>query len=319
MEEELKNRVPVNKNILVVGYEHFISSDLVSLLQAKNNKVTYSLEDTQIDYSKLLVGSYITIYNSKEFISDIKKSDIIYFLQFANRNKKIEQKEIETFKKIVTLVKNTDKDIKIVLLSSIDVYGTKRKDETCFVDSPLSPNNYNGVMLAFVEEFLFNTIENYSIIRSSEIMTREIIKEFYPLFSDLFKQKIFLIPKASNHINMSSKSTILSALLIAGAEENKEFIINITETPSLTFTEFFEKLYFYAKRDLKIEIPKRYINLFSWKTKFHNIPKFLFNDQKISTIEANTADVIFSWSSDLFIQKLLENYNKAVSLENKSI
>ncbi len=303
---------PVKKEkIMVFGYEHLIAKALVNALKSKNYEVTYLVNNDDIHLEKMVSAYLLKISDTEKLNEELKNTKIIYIIGYANRDSKISDIELEYFDYLIQSIKEKNPMIKIVFLSSLDVYGSPR-NEICFVDTKLSPNTYNGYILSKLENYIIESGLDFSIIRTSPILINKYLDDITTMIDKSLTNKLFLIPKMQNFINLVSKETLISSLIIL-SNSKKGTIINLTETSDLTLFEFFIKIYTYSKKYMKLDKRHKYISPFFIGNKI-SIPKFLLINQRVSIIESGVEGINLI-NSDKIIEQIMDYYkNKYHSL-----
>lgn len=235
-------------NILIIGSNGFIAKNLIVRLKPLRFNLIYHSKQDGLEILK----------------EKILKSNLIFYLAGVNRvvkNKEYE-KNIELTKKIVDVLKNTNRKIKIIFSSSTQVLKknsyshSKKKSEEILLSISKKKNikliiyrlpnvfgkwakpYYNSVVATFCNQLTRNKkISIHSNKKLKLIYIDDLIDEFLSVVKDK-KSKILRNPKNTFQITVKELATILTKFKYAVTDINFQFNNKIIKSLYSTYLSY---------------------------------------------------------------------------------
>lgn len=287
--------------VAVFGEVSVYNKNLISYLLSLGKDVAYILDDdNKTNYiQNVPLGSYV-IETSDELLKEYIKISNTFVFYFPTKYK-YNDNTVNNFLNICNIIEEVNKNINIIFISSIEVYGTKR-DEILFTDSVLKPDTRKGMDFAIMEQRVAD-FENFKIIRIPELFTEETKKEIIDFLEYLKSMKAIVLPSSNkNYINILSESTLFFAISKM-LNYNKPIIINLTDIPNLTFQDFVSIVgKAYMGKEVKFsKIPSMFLPLPK------AVPEFFKHNQNLSTIEQEGLGINKYYNNTQKVEIVLKN------------
>ncbi|MGC8479075.1 MAG: NAD-dependent epimerase/dehydratase family protein [Candidatus Micrarchaeia archaeon] len=234
-------------SILVTGGAGRLGKRLIEECISKGITVRALVKDKE-DAMSLPYGTipYIGDITSRDIVFDACKGvDTVYHLAAIVSQRDGGQKEIIRVNAEGTKLIMEAADIggakRIILTSTVDVYGSKRKDPLT-EESELKPNDIYGhsKMLAEKQITSFSGNISYTILRLATIYGEEYKHSFFKIFDMINSDKAYLIGNGKNNLCLINIKDVLNALLLVRESKvaaNK--IYNLTDGMSYTQEQLF--------------------------------------------------------------------------------
>ncbi|MGC8687534.1 MAG: NAD-dependent epimerase/dehydratase family protein [Candidatus Micrarchaeia archaeon] len=143
---------------------------------------------------------------------------------------------------------------RIVFASSVDVYGSKRKD-VLNESSETKPSDYYGKSKLLAEQAIMGSDMQYAILRMAAIYGPGFEGSFFKVFNAIAKRKAYIIGSGSNNLALLHINDAISAFSLS-AITSSSGIYNISDGNSYTQLQ----LYSIAAKMLGVEYKFKHIN-----------------------------------------------------------
>ncbi len=146
----------------------------------------------------------------------------------------------------------------LVFASTVDVYGSNRKD-ILNEDSRLKPTDKYGYskMLAEREVEKYADKLDYTIFRMAAIYGKEFAASYFKVFKAIKEQKAYLIGDGNNHLALVHIDDVVNAFILADSNrKSSRMIYNLSDGVSYTQQQLFATV---AKM-LNVDPPTRHIS-----------------------------------------------------------
>ncbi|MEM0201227.1 MAG: NAD(P)-dependent oxidoreductase [Candidatus Micrarchaeaceae archaeon] len=245
MEKSIKKSqttVPFKDTVLVTGGAGKLGKYIISALLEKGVSVRALVKDRE-DVHNLPSGTipFVGDITSQDLIIDACKGvDTIYHLAAIVSQRVGGHKEILRVNTEGTKILQEAADLsgvkKLILASTVDVYGSKRKELLTEESIPKPTDVYgHSKLLAEKQVISFHGNISYTILRMSAIYGENYKHSFFKIFKMIDNNKAYMIGKGNNSLSLIHiKDVARAMLLVRENSKSNNKIYNLSDGKSYT-------------------------------------------------------------------------------------
>jgi nucleoside-diphosphate-sugar epimerase len=258
------NKLGEGKTAFVTGGGGRIGRSLIRTLQREGYKVKALAENK--DFMNRMpsgVVPYVGDINNKKILDEAMRGvDVVFHLaaivsEYRANTKELMRVNVQGTACVLEACRLNGVG-HLVFASTVDVYGSNRKD-VLTEESKLKPTDKYGYskMLAEKEIEKYSDKLDYTIFRMGALYGREFAASYFKVFKAMREGKAYIIGDGNNHLSLVHIDDVVNAFTLA--EDKKSGSRNIYNlTDGVQYTQ--KQLFNLVADMLKVERPSRHIS-----------------------------------------------------------